>query len=311
MRKSTAEQINPKKAQLLGIFAIVLLTALSYIPAMQAGFIWDDDVYVTKNPLVLLPGGFKKIWFSLDSPSQYFPLVYSMFRLEYVIWGLNPVGYHLVNIILHITNALLVWFVLSRLKIRGAWLAAAIWAVHPVNVESVAWITERKNTLSTFFYLLAVVGWIKFVDEETKRAWRYYFLSLGFGVLALFAKTTTCTLPAALFIICWLRRNGALAGIKQHRFGAEQPAIGNHKQVNCGSTNGSLMGRAIQLLPFLAAGFAMSLVSIWWERHHQGTTGSEFAFTPIERILIASRAIWFYFGKLVFPIRPSQFSMLG
>ena len=131
-------------------------TILVYQQAWNAGFIWDDDKYVTENPLLTAPDGLKRIWFSLDSPSQYFPLVYTTFRLEHALWGLNPAGYHWVNILLHAANALLVWRSCACLRVPGAWLAAALFALHPVNVESVAWITERKNVLMGLFFLLAL-----------------------------------------------------------------------------------------------------------------------------------------------------------
>ncbi|MDH7482780.1 MAG: O-GlcNAc transferase, partial [Armatimonadota bacterium] len=154
-RPTVSQDFNKaeRKKIVLGIAAIVIMTAFAYIPAVYGGFVWDDDDYVTKNPLLTAPDGLRRIWFTLDSPSQYFPLVYTTFRIEHAIWGLNPMGYHIVNVCLHIINTLLVWFILRWLGIRGSWLAAAIWGLHPVNVESVAWITERKNTLSTLFYL--------------------------------------------------------------------------------------------------------------------------------------------------------------
>ena len=129
------------------IFALVLaaVTILVYQPSWNGGFLWDDDVYITNNELLTAPDGLRRIWFSLDSPSQYFPLVYTTFRIEHGLWGLNSTGYHWVNLVLHVANALLVWLVLARLKVPGAWLAGAIFALHPVQVESVAWITERKN----------------------------------------------------------------------------------------------------------------------------------------------------------------------
>src|SRR5208337_3713367 len=112
-------------------FALLLLVAtlIAYGPALPAGFVWDDDVYVTKDALLTAPDGLRRIWFSLDSPSQYFPLTYTTFYVERALWGLNPAGYHWVNLLLHAANALLVWRVLSRLSVPGAWLAAAVFAL--------------------------------------------------------------------------------------------------------------------------------------------------------------------------------------
>jgi len=254
-----------------GAILIVLTTCLAYIPAMNAGFVWDDDDYVTKNQLLIAPDGLKRIWFSLDSPSQYFPLVYTTFRVEHAIWGFNPRGYHVVNIILHVMNALLLWVVLTRLGIRGAWFGAILWALHPVNVESVAWITERKNTLSTLLYLVSILAWMRFIEGRGKGDWAFYGLSLALFQLALFAKTTVCSLPAVLLLILWVK---------------------NKKIDWC---------RLGHIVPYLILGIGMGVVSIWWERHRQGTWGSEFSFSVIERILIASRALWFYVGKLIWP----------
>ncbi len=260
----------------IGAATIAILTLVAYIPAIQGGYIWDDDVYVTENPLLTAPDGLRRIWFSLDSPSQYFPLVYTTFRIEHAIWGLNPMGYHIVNVCLHIINALLLWLILSRLGIRGSWLAAAIWALHPVNVESVAWITERKNTLSTLFYLLTVLAWLRFVEASGRGRYWYYGLSIILCQLALFAKTTACTLPAAMLLVVWLRGEKLKAG-------------------------SSFIKRLIQVLPFVFQGVVMGLISIWWEQNRQGTQGAEFEFTILQRVLIASKALWFYLGKLIWP----------
>src|SRR5436309_10867101 len=135
--------VRLKRGYLILALLLVVTAILAYQPAWHGGFIWDDDAYITHNPLLTAPDGLRRIWFSLDSPSQYFPLVYTTFRFERALWGLNTTGYHLVNITLHIANALLVWRVLARLEVPGAMLAAAIFALHPVHVESVAWITER------------------------------------------------------------------------------------------------------------------------------------------------------------------------
>lgn len=251
----------------------VILVLIVYLPATHCGYIWDDDVYVTENDLLSAPDGLHRIWLTLDSPSQYFPLVYTTFRLEYALWGLHPAGYHWDNILLHAANALLVWWLLSRLKIPGAWLAAMIFALHPVQVESVAWITERKNVLMLFFFLLSLISWVDFTENESgKPAWRFYVLALIFHALALSAKTTACTLPAALLLILWLK----------------------HKPVN--------LRRLAFVVPFIALSLGMGLLTIWWERYHQGTQGKLFAFGFIERLLIASHAVWFYIGKLIWPV---------
>jgi tetratricopeptide (TPR) repeat protein len=255
---------------LFGLF-LVAVTLIAYGPAWHAGFIWDDDAYLTQNPLLTAPDGLRRIWFSFDSPSQYFPLTYTTFYMERALWGLNPAGYHLVNLLLHAANALLVWRVLGRLRVPGAWLAAAVFALHPVQVESVAWITERKNVLMGFFFLLTLLAWIKFIEAPCKRPGRFYVLALIFYALALSAKTTACTLPAALLLILWLEK----------------------MPIN--------WRRLAQVAPFVAMGIGMGLVTVWWEQHHQGTQGKLFEIGLVERVLIASRALWFYAGKLLWP----------
>jgi len=255
---------------LLGLLLLVA-TIMAYQPVWQAGFIWDDDAYVWSNPLLTAPDGLWRIWFSFDSPSQYFPLVYTVFRLEHALWGFNPAGYHWVNILLHVANALLVWQLLKRLAVPGAWLAAAIFALHPVQVESVAWITELKNVLMFFFFLLTLLAWLEFLDEKTRGRWMFYALALVFYALALCAKTTACTLPVAMLLILWLKA----------------------KPINC--------WRWVEIVPFVAFGIGMGLLTVWWERFHQGTQGKLFAMGWLERLLVASHAVWFYAGKLVWP----------
>jgi tetratricopeptide (TPR) repeat protein len=260
---------RPRRAFLFAAL-LVAATVLAYQPAWHAGFIWDDDVYVTNNRLLTAPDGLKRIWFSLDSPSQYFPLVYTVLRMERHAWGLASGGYHWVNILLHAANALLLWRVLRRLAVPGAWLGAALFALHPVQVESVAWVTELKNVLSLFFCLLAVRAWLEFI-EDRPGSWRFYAAALIFQSLALFAKTTACTLPAALLLTLWFQG----------------------KSIN--------LRRVFQVVPFLGAGVAMGMVSIWFEHYHQYAVGQAFALSPLVRVLIASRAVWFYLGKLIWP----------
>lgn len=250
---------------------LALVVALAYLPALRGGFIWDDDIYLTHNPLVTAPDGLRRIWFTTEAPSQYFPLVYTSFRLEHALWGMNPAGYHATNVLLHIANALLVRLLLARLALPGAWLAAALFALHPVQVESVAWVTERKNVLSLLCSLLALLAWLRYCDAPAGRRLRPYLSGLGALLLALFAKTTAVTVAPVLLLVCWLR--------------GERPS----------------RSRALAAAPFFAAGLAMALVSLWWEEHLQGTRGAPFAFTVPERILIAGRAFWFSLGKLAWP----------
>jgi len=279
---------------LLGLL-LVAAVIFAYQPAWHAGFIWDDDKYVTQNDLLTAPNGLKRIWFSLDSPSQYFPLVYTTFRFERAVWDLNPAPYHWINILLHAINALLLWRILNALKVPGCWFAAALFALHPVQVESVAWITERKNVLVCLFSLLAAFSWLKFSDLGCSRRreeadsgsmgktasshrrlhfdnpWFFYTLSLLFFALALFSKTTACTLPFAFLLLEWWK----------------------HKPI----TRRTL----VRLLPFLLMALAMGLITIWWEQNHQGVKGKLTGISLLDRLLIATRAIWFYLGKLIWP----------
>src|SRR5438094_2980750 len=272
LRKLPEFVFSPRgRAWLFGVL-LAALTIFAYYPAWHGGFLWDDDDYIINNKLLTAPDGWQRIWFSLDSPSQYFPLTYSTFRVEHASWRLTPTGYHWVNLLLHVANALLVWAVLARLKVPGAWLAAAVFALHPVQVESVAWISERKNVLMAFFFLLTLLAWIAFVDQRTKRPRFFYCPALVFYALALSAKTTACTLPAALFLVLWLRK----------------------RPIN--------RQRIFQIIPFLLMGIAMGLLAVWWERYRQGTIQAAFPFlSPLERVLVASRAVWFYLSKLIWP----------
>ena len=254
----------------IGSLFIGFAVLAAYWPVFSAGFIWDDDDYVTNNPLLTAADGWWRIWFSAHFQSQYFPLVYSTLRLEYALWGSNATGYHVVNVVFHIVNALLIWKLLDRLAVPGAWLAAAIFALHPVQVETVAWVTELKNTESTFFYLLAVMAWMTFCSG--KSGW-FYALALLLHGLALFAKTTACTLPAVLLLVLWLK----------------------NEPVN--------RRRILQVVPFLIIGFAMGLLSIWWENHLDNYLPKyHLPGSLLDRLLIATHAVWFYAGKIFWPV---------
>jgi tetratricopeptide (TPR) repeat protein len=265
---------NTWKASVAGAL-LVLLTVTVYLPALHGGFIWDDDSYVTENPTLRSLGGLEAIWLKPGATYQYYPLVFTSFWVEYHLWGLQPFGYHLVNVLLHAVNAVLLWRVLRRLEIAGAWWAAAVFALHPVSVESVAWVTERKNTLSGLFYLLAALAWLRFrplTVRKTARApdWRFYWLALGLFVCALFSKTVTCSLPAVLVLLIWWK-----TGRLEKRDG-------------------------LALAPWFVLGLAAGFMTSWMEQHLVAS-GAEWKLSFVQRCLLAGRALWFYAGKLCWP----------
>ena len=247
---------------------LVLATILVYQPVWHAGFIWDDDAHITKPELRSL-NGLARIWVQLGATQQYYPLVHSIFWVEYRLWGASPMGYHLVNILLHAGSALLLVKILQQLKIPGAWLAAGIFALHPVEVESVAWISELKNTLSGAFYLGAALAYLGF---DRNRSGAKYALALGLFVLGLMSKTVIATLPAAMLVVFWWQRG-----------------------------NLSWKRDVWPLLPFFISGIGSGLLTAWVERKFIGAAGSEFHYSVIERVLIAGRAFWFYLEKLFWP----------
>ena len=253
---------------LFGMALILVATCAAYFPAIHGQFLWDDDQHVTKPELRSMQG-LHRIWFEAGATEQYYPLLHSAFWLEYQLWGDRPLGYHLVNLLLHCAAAGLVFLILRKLQIPGAWLATAIFALHPVQVESVAWITEQKNTLSAVFYLGAMLTYLQF-DQTRNRS--TYALALGLFLLALLSKTTTVTLPAALLVILWWQR-GSLSWQRE-----VQP-----------------------LAPFFLLSATAGLFTAWIELKVVGATGGPFELSLLERTLLASRAVWFYLGKLVWP----------
>lgn len=270
----------------LGLF---LLTLLAYLPALGNGFVWDDDDYVTANPTLRSLAGLARIWLEPGAVPQYYPLTFTTLWLNYQIGGVAPFGYHLVNILLHATSAVLLWRVLRALSVPGALVAAALFAVHPVNVESVAWATERKNTLSGVLYLGSMLAYLRFAGigssprDATRgdTTWRARFategstetwaLALVLFLLGLLSKTVVCTLPAALVLLLWWQR-------------------------------GRLVARDLAwLAPFFVLGAALALVTVRMESGHVGAVGRDWDLSLVDRTLIAGRAIWFYLGKLVWP----------
>ena len=262
-----------------GVAGIILLAFAAHGVSLANGFVWDDDNHVTSNLLLRDAAGLKRIWLEPQATPQYYPLTHTSFWLEYHVWGATPAGYHAVNVILHALGALLFWLVLRTLRVPGAWLAAALFAVHPVHVESVGWITERKNVLSGVFYLgaLLLLWRSLFADGQPgARGWRpaLYTAALLCFVAALLSKTVTCSLPAVALLLWWWRRG--------ERWRQDWP-------------------RLLWLLPFVALGGALAWQTVWLERGHVGAAGPEWSLSFADRFLVAGRALWFYLAKLVWP----------
>lgn len=259
-----------RPTNLLLILALAVVTALAYTPVLRAGFVWDDDFMVTQNPRLRSWQGLSEIWFSPGATLQYYPMTFTAWWVQYQLWGLAPLGYHVVNVLLHAANSAVLWLVLRRLGIAGAWMAAAVFAVHPVHVESVAWISELKNVLSGFLYLLAALAYLTWALGE-RAAPHLYALALLCCAGALLSKTVTCTLPVALFLIVWWRRGRLVPS------------------------------DVVALLPFVVVSGAAALHAAWLERHYVGAAGDEWVLTFADRCLIAGRALWFYAAKIVWP----------
>jgi protein O-mannosyl-transferase len=258
-------------AQRPWLLALILavVTFVAYVPAMRGGFIWDDDDHLTANPAMTTPHGLRLIWSSL-AVSRYYPLTLTTFWVERHLWGLDPMPYHLVNIALHALNGVLVYFVLRRLRIPGPWLAAILWTLHPVNVESVAWITELKNTQSGAFFLLSLLCFFRFETDE-RRGW--YALALGCGAAALLSKSSTVVLPVVLLLCAWWQR-------------------GRWQRADI-----------LRSIPFFGIAAGMSVLTIIEQRGYILRHGAaEWKLGITERFVLAGQAIWFYAGKLVWPV---------
>ena len=259
--------------------AIIFLTLLAYQPIWHAGFVWDDDSWTTGiTPLLRDSSGLQTIWFKPTALQQYYPVTGTTFWLDYHLWAFWPLPYHIENVLLHAFAALLFWRLLRRLEVPGAWLAAAIFALHPVMVESAGWVTERKNVLSLVFYLGALLAYGRFAsfwkdNDDSPPRWRAYGFALLLALAALLAKTTAFSLPAVILLIGWWKR-------------------------------GRIRWRAdvLPTLPFFALAIGMSLATAWLEKNHVSAQGPEWAISFPQRCLIAGRALWFYTGKLLWPV---------
>ncbi|HVW21367.1 MAG TPA: tetratricopeptide repeat protein [Opitutaceae bacterium] len=260
---------SPLRARDLRRAALLLAaTALAYLPALRGGPIVDDAEHLTA-PGLRSAAGLWRIWTAVGATHQYYPLLHSAFWLEHRLWGDAPLGYHLLNVLLHGLCAGLLVLLLRRLAVPGAWLAGFLFALHPVNVESVAWIAEQKNTLSLFFCLLAALAWLRW---DGRRGRAGYALATGLFALALLSKTAAAALPLALLVLVWWRRRRI-----------------------------AWRGDLLPLLPWFLLGAAASVPTAWLERQFCARFPGDFRLSAGERILVAGRAFWFYLGKLAWP----------
>jgi tetratricopeptide (TPR) repeat protein len=289
------------------VYAALLLALplAAYFPAYDAGFYSDDVSLVVQNERLRTAHGLEEIWSDVRGTDHlYYPLTFTTYWVDYQLWGTNPAGYHTANILLHALNSLLVWVLFRRLRIPGAWFAGAVFALHPVHVESVAWVTERRNTLSAFFYLLAFLAYLAYrpnggsafggggtaararplpdaapdaaPDNAPRTATRRrcaYIASLIFFAAALLSKTATLTLPAAVLVVAWWKR-GRLS-----------------------------KSDWVPLLPFFAAAVALSLWTAGLENALVERGGPGWGeYSLVDRFAIAGRAVWFYLGKVLYPV---------
>ena len=293
---SSPDEARTVKDYLLwaGVIALMVLTV--YSPALRGRFLWDDDRHVERN-LALRQGaeGLQRIWFVPRSQPQYYPLTHTTYWIEYQLAAsetgeIGPTVFHVTNAVLHAAAAILLWFVLRQLGLPGAWVIAAIFAVHPIQVESVAWISERKNVLSGAFYFGAMLVYLRAFgigegpgfrvqgsgeredtgNAESEFPWNMYLGALGLFVGGMLSKTVACSMPAVVLLVMWWKGWNRRA--------------------------------ALGLIPFFVIGAALAIVTVRMEQTNVGASGVEWELSWAQRILVAGRAIWFYVGKTLLPV---------
>jgi Flp pilus assembly protein TadD len=253
----------------IGAALLVLCTVIAYLPVVHAGFIWDDNLLLTGNAQMRSARGLAEIWVGKNS-CDYTPLTLTVFWFEHALWGYKPIGYHLVNILLHALAAVLLYRNLSILRIRGAWLAALLFAIHPVNVASVAWIAELKNTLSGVFFFASILAFLVWRQKTNEHS---YAGSLLLFALAGLSKGAVVTLPIVLCgCILWMNRRLTRADL-------------------------------IRLLPFAVIATVVGLLTF----HYQARAPDYhlFSFDLAARGARAGSVIWLYLGEIFWPIKLS------
>ena len=266
----------------LGAAVIVAAVFVAYLPVVHGTGVWDDDYMLTANPVLTAPGGLWRVWADPAAVPVYYPMTMTVLWVERHLFGLADLtGYHVVHTLLHGVNAVLVWRLLRRLRVPGAFAAGLLWGLHPVDVESVAWLTELKNTLSGFFYLLTMASLLRYygVTDAGPRApagrplkpGRWYLIALVLFPLALAAKTTAVTLPAAALLIVWWRA------------GRLRP------------------GQVIAAVPLLIVAALAGAYTQHVETTYTGNWDPRWSLSPPQQLLVAGRAAWFYAAKLAWP----------
>ncbi len=273
--------LTPRGKYILGAVAIFLLALVVYWPLHSAGYIWDDGGWLVHNHFAHHWRGLWNIWFNPHDSIQYYPMVFTAFNIQWHIWGGDALGYHLVNIVMQAADAVLLWRILKALGLRSAWIAASIWAIHPVQVETVGWVVEQKSLLSALFLFPAVLAWTRFADFTrdrqvtdpllTAHQWKLYALATLSFILALCSKTDACIVPVVLlFVLVWKR--------------------------------GFINKRDILLLvPWMILGLLAACMTIHIEHGQAGAKGHGFHFSLAQHFIIAGKDLWFYPLKLFWP----------
>lgn len=247
---------------------LILVTFIAYAPALHNGFVFDDYLLITENPMIKAENGLYRFWFTTEA-LDYYPLTWSLWWVEWRLWGNNPSGYHVINVLLHAINALLVWQILQRLKVPGGWLAAMVFAIHPVNVATVAWISEQKNTLSMLFSLIAILLYLKFEEENR---WRWYGCSFVMFLMALLSKTAVPMLPVVLLgCLWWMKKR-----VKWNDF--------------------------VRSVPFFGLSLVFGVATLWFQHNRALEYQQTVQMGLAAQLAMAGLVPWFYLEKALVPL---------